>query len=146
MLSKIVLNYLQNDVVYPILNHLRDFFVHFLFGIPLFNFWKCSPSLKNAAKRSRQHARIKRRLSSNWTDTQRGGRTHNVTQRTDTHIFTKGGTHPQFTPTNGHTYFHRGGGRTHNVTQQTDTKIIFDETNETKLTNGQSHILRQHAA
>ena len=37
----------------------------------------------------------------------RGGRTHNVTQRTDTHIF-KG-----------------GGGRTHTVTQQTDTQIFF---------------------
>ena len=36
----------------------------------------------------------------NWTDTQRGGRTHNVTQRTDTH---KGGTHPQSYQTNGHT-------------------------------------------
>ena len=34
----------------------------------------------------------------------RGGRTHNVTQRTDTHIFTG------------------GGGRTHNVTQRTDTQ------------------------
>ena len=32
-----------------------------------------------------------------------GGRTHIVTQRTDTHIFT-------------------GGGRTHNVTQRTDTQ------------------------
>ena len=53
----------------------------------------------------------------------RGGRTHNVTQRTDTHIFTEGGdaptiypnerthtfsqggTHPQGNPTNGHTNF-----------------------------------------
>ena len=35
----------------------------------------------------------------------RGGRTHNVTQRTDTHIFTGGGTHPQCNPTNGHTNF-----------------------------------------
>ena len=33
----------------------------------------------------------------------RGGRTHNVTQRTDTHIFKGGGTHPQCNPTNGHT-------------------------------------------
>ena len=56
----------------------------------------------------------------------RGGRTHNVTQRTDTHIFTRGGTHPQGNPTNGHTYFHRGG-RTHNLTQRTDTQIFFDE-------------------
>ena len=36
----------------------------------------------------------------------------------------KGGTHPQYTPMNGHTYFHRGGGRTHNVTQRTDTHIF----------------------
>jgi len=36
----------------------------------------------------------------------RGGRTHNVTQRTDTHIS-------------------KGGGRTHNVTQRTDTQISF---------------------
>ena len=58
---------------------------------------------KNAAQRSRQHARIQWRLSSNerthtrgghthsvinWAYTQRGGRTHNVTQQTDTHIFT----------------------------------------------------------
>ena len=56
---------------------------------------------KNAAKQSRQHARIQRK------DTQRGGRTHNLPQRTDTHIFT-------------------GGGRTHNVTQRTDTQIFFD--------------------
>ena len=42
---------------------------------------------------------------------QGGGRTHNVTQRTDTHIFT-------------------GGGRTHNVIQRTDTQIF--STNETK--------------
>ena len=68
----------------------------------------------------------------------------NVTQRTDTHIFPRGGTHPQCNstnrhtyfhkgggthpqgnPTNGHTYFHRGG-RTHNVTQRTDTQIFFD--------------------
>ena len=35
-----------------------------------------------------------------------GGRTHNVTQRTDTHIFTGGGTHPQCNPTNGHTETH----------------------------------------
>ena len=35
-----------------------------------------------------------------------GGCTHNVTQRTDTHIFT------------------RGGGRTHKVTQRTDTHIF----------------------
>ena len=39
----------------------------------------------NAAKRSRQHARI---------------------QRKDTH---KGGTHPKCNPTNGHTYFQIGG-------------------------------------
>ena len=38
------------------------------------------------------------------------GRTHNVTQRMDTHIFTGGGTHPQCNPTNEHTYLHRGGG------------------------------------
>ena len=38
--------------------------------------------------------------------TEGGGRTHNVTQRTDTHIFT-GGTHPQCNPTNGHTETHR---------------------------------------
>ena len=43
-----------------------------------------------------------------------GGRTHNVTQRTDTHIFT-------------------GGGRTHDVTQRTDTPIFL--THKTKLTH-----------
>jgi len=64
--------------------------------------------IKNAAKRSRQHARIQRRLSSNERTHTRGGRTHNVTQRTDTHIFT-------------------GGGRIHNVTQRTDTQIFFVE-------------------
>ena len=70
---------------------------------------------KNAAKRSRQHARIQRR----------GGCTHNIPQQTDTHIFIEGGgTHPQCNPTNGHTYFHKGGGRTHNVTQRTDTHIF----------------------
>ena len=37
----------------------------------------------------------------------RGGRTHNVTQRMDTHIFT-------------------GGGRTHNVIQRTDTQKRTD--------------------
>ena len=65
---------------------------------------------------------------------------------------TRGGTHPQYTPTNGHIYFHRGGGRTHNVTQRTDTHIFtgggthpqcnptnrhtnfFYKRNETKLT------------
>ena len=52
----------------------------------------------------------------------RGGHTHNVTQRTETHIFT-------------------GGGRTHNVTQRTDTQIFFDT-----LTDRQSHILRQQTA
>ena len=35
------------------------------------------------------------------------GRTHNVTQQTDTHIF-------------------NGGGRTHNITQRKDTQIFFD--------------------
>ena len=95
---------------------------------------QCIWSKKNAAKRSRQHARIQ----------QRGGRTHNIPQRTDTHIFIEGGTHPQCNPTNGHTYFHRGGdaptmlpkerthifsqgggdrGHTHNVTQRTDTHL-----------------------
>ena len=65
---------------------------------------------KNAAKRSRQHARIQRKLSFNERTRTRGGRTHNVTQRTDTHIF-------------------------------------FDETHKLmKLTNAQSHILKQHAA
>ena len=34
------------------------------------------------------------------------------------------------------------GGRTHNVNQPTDTKNFFEtQTNETNLTNGQSHIL-----
>ena len=75
-------------------------------------------SLKNAAKRSRQHARI---------------------QQKDTH---EGGTHPQCNPTNGHTYFHRGVGRTHNVTQGTDTNLFLDT--QPNKTNGQSHILRQH--
>ena len=63
--------------------------------------------LKNAAEWSRQHARIQRRLSSNE-------RTH--TRRDAPTI--------QYTPTNGHTYFHRGGGSTHNVTQRTDTHIF----------------------
>ena len=53
-----------------------------------------------------------------WAErTHRGGRTHNVTQRTDTHkgggrthsvtkrTDTQGGTHPKCNPTNGHTYF-----------------------------------------
>ena len=35
-----------------------------------------------------------------------GGRTHNITQRTDTHIFTgRGGTHPKCNLTNRHTNF-----------------------------------------
>ena len=38
------------------------------------------PLRKNAAKRSRQHARIQRRLSSNERTHTRGGRTHNATQ------------------------------------------------------------------
>ena len=60
----------------------------------------------------------------------RGGRTHNVTQRTDTHIFTG-----------------RGGGRTFNVTQPTDPQILLDtQKKRTDKRNGQSHILRQHAA
>ena len=37
--------------------------------------------------------------------TEGGERTHNVTQRTYTHIFIGGGTHPQCNPTNGHTNF-----------------------------------------
>ena len=84
-------------------------------------------SEKNAAKRNRQHARIQ------WMDTQRGGgRTHNVTQRTDTHIFTEGGgTHPQCIPTNGHTYFHRGG--THPQCNPTNGHTNFFW--HTKLTN-----------
>ena len=44
-------------------------------------------------------------------DTQRGGRTHNMTQRADKHTFT-------------------GGGRTHNVTQRTDTQIFLDKQNK----------------
>ena len=68
---------------------------------------------KNSAKQSRQHARIQRRLSSNERTHMRGERTHNVTQRADTHIFT-------------------GGGRTHNITKRTDTQIFFEKT---KLTN-----------
>ena len=80
-------------------------------------------TFKNATKRSRQHARIHRRLSSNERTHTRGGHTHNVTQQTDTHIFSEGGRHPQCNPTNGHTYFHSGGD-THNVTKQTDTHIF----------------------
>ena len=38
--------------------------------------------------------------------TQRGGHNHNVTQQTDTHILTGGGTHPQCYPTNRHTETH----------------------------------------
>ena len=53
-----------------------------------------------------------------------GGRAHNLTQRTDTRIFPRGGTHPQCNPTNENTYFHKGGGRTHKVTQRTDTHIF----------------------
>ena len=75
--------------------------LHFLDNWEFFEFGG-----KNAAKRRRQHARIQWRLSSNerthtrgrrthsvsnWTDAQRGGGTHNVTQRTDTHIFIEGG-------------------------------------------------------
>ena len=41
-------------------------------------------------------------LAIEWTH-RGGGRTFNVTQRTDTHIFTMGGTHPQCNPMNGHT-------------------------------------------
>ena len=37
---------------------------------------------------------------------------------------TRGGMHPQFKPTNGQTYFHRGGGRTHNVTKEMDTHVF----------------------
>ena len=44
--------------------------------------------------------------SNEWTH-RGGGRTHNVTQRTDTHIFTGG-----------------DAGRTHNVTQRMDTHIF----------------------
>ena len=86
----------------------------------------------------------------------RGGDAPTVLPIERTH---RGGTQPQCNPTNGHTYFHRGGdaptiypnerthifsqggGRTHNVTQRTDTPIFFET-----LTDGQSQILRQHAA
>ena len=80
---------------------------------------------KNAAERSRQHARFQRRLSSNERTHMRGGRTHSVTDWTNTQM---GGTHLQCNPTNGHTK----GGRTHNVTQRTDTQIFFEETKRTK--------------
>ena len=49
---------------------------------------------KNAAKRSRQYAKIQRRLSSNERTLTRGGHTHNMTQQTDTHILTGGGDAP----------------------------------------------------
>ena len=77
---------------------------------------------KNAAKRSRLHTRIQRRLSFNERTHTRGRHTHSVTNWTDTQ---RGGhTHNECNPTNGHTYFHRGEGRTHNVTQQTDTHMF----------------------
>ena len=68
---------------------------------------------KNAAKRSRQHERIKQRLSSNEMTHTRGGHTHNVTQQTYTlkwgeapivtkRTNTQGVTNPQCKPMNGH--------------------------------------------
>ena len=57
---------------------------------------------------------------------------------------TDGGTHPQCNPTNGHTYFHRGG--THPQCNPTNGHTNFFLTNVTDETDGQSHILRQHAA
>ena len=58
---------------------------------------------------------------------------------------TRGGTHPQYTQSNGHTFFHRGGGRTHNVTQRTDTHIFTGggrTHNVTKRTDTQIFFLR----
>ena len=52
-----------------------------------------------------------------------GGRTHNVSQRKDTHIFTG------------------GGGRTHNVTQRTDTHIFTGGDTPTMLPNEWTHKL-----
>ena len=66
--------------------------------------------IKNAAKRSRQHARIQRRLSSNERTNTRGD-APTIYPNERTHIFSsRGGAHPQCNPTNGHTYFYRGEG------------------------------------
>ena len=51
------------------------------------------------------------------------------------------GSNEDYLPMKEHT---QGGGHTHNVTQRTDTQIFL--TNVTDKTDGQSHILRQHAA
>ena len=73
----------------------------------------------------------------------RGGRTHNVTQRTDTHIFTEGGDAPTMAP-NERTHVFSHGGGTHPQCNPTNGHAYFF--GRTKLTHGQSHILRQHAA
>ena len=98
--------------------YIRNHTTYFMFLISIF--FNISLKRKNASKWSRQHARIQRRLSSNERTHTRGGRTHSVTNWTDT----------------------QRGGCTHNITQWTDTHIFFWHT---YITHRHRHILRRHA-